>query len=108
MKKEQILGLIRNILIVLGGYFASEGYIDTNVLESTIGSLMVLIPLVWSVIDKTNRDLNVWKSIIRSAISTFGGVFISLNIIDEKVWNDIAGLIISVSSLFLSFKENKK
>lgn len=108
MKKEQILGLVRNILIVIGGYLSTEGFLDINVIESTIGSIMVIIPLVWGIIDKTNRELNVWYSIIRSALSAFGGIFISLNVIDEKVWNDIAGLIISIFSLFLSFTENNK
>ena len=57
---EAILGVVRAILAAVGGYFVSKGVLDEGVVNSIIGSLMVIITGVWSVVSK--RKSNVTTS----------------------------------------------
>ena len=48
MEKEQIYGLIRHGLTVLGGVFVAKGYIDADVVSEAVGAILTLIGVVWS------------------------------------------------------------
>jgi len=48
MNKEQLLGLARHILTILGGYFIAKGTIDADQLEQVVGGLVGLIGFGWS------------------------------------------------------------
>jgi len=48
MGKEQINGLIRHALTVLGGALVTKGYIDADIVPEAVGAVMTLIGVVWS------------------------------------------------------------
>lgn len=48
MEKEQIYGLIRHALTVLGGAFVTKGYIDAEIVPEVVGAVMTLVGVVWS------------------------------------------------------------
>ena len=48
MEKEQIYGLIRHALTVVGGALVAKGYIDADVVGEAVGAVLTLIGVVWS------------------------------------------------------------
>ena len=48
MTKEQLFGLIRHGLTVLGGALVAKGYIADDISSESIGIIMSIIGLVWS------------------------------------------------------------
>lgn len=48
MNKEQMLGLLRHILTIIGGYYIAKGSVDADQLEQLIGGLISLIGFGWS------------------------------------------------------------
>lgn len=48
MNKEQLLGLARHILTILGGYYIAKGTLDADQLEQVVGGLVSLIGFGWS------------------------------------------------------------
>lgn len=52
MKKEQILGLVRHALTIIGGALIAKGYVQEDMVGEVIGSVMSLTGVIWSIIDK--------------------------------------------------------
>lgn len=48
MEKEQIYGLIRHGLTILGGALVTKGYIDADIVGEAVGAVLTLIGVVWS------------------------------------------------------------
>ncbi len=48
MEKEQIFGLIRHALTVVGGALVAKGYIEEDVVPEAVGAIVALIGVVWS------------------------------------------------------------
>lgn len=64
MSQEQILGLVRQILPVLGGVAVSFGWLTTNqvsdvtaTLLQIAGPIMIVGSAIWSAINKTKANL---------------------------------------------------
>jgi len=55
MSKEQIFGLIRHGLTIVGGALVAKGYIGDELSEEMIGTAISLIGIVWSFIDKKKK-----------------------------------------------------
>jgi hypothetical protein len=55
MSKEKVLGVVRHILTFTGGILVAKGFIEESVSGELIGSVMTIIGLVWSIVDK-NKD----------------------------------------------------
>lgn len=54
--KAAILGLVRHILTTAGGYFVGNGTLTGAESETAIGALVALVGVVWSVIEKRQRN----------------------------------------------------
>jgi hypothetical protein len=52
LTKEQILGIVRHALTFVGGIVVMKGLVDETMVTEIIGSVMTLVGVVWSVIDK--------------------------------------------------------
>jgi len=52
MNKEQVLGLLRHTLTVLGGVLVTRGYIDDSMLAEGAGIITSLVGFIWSVVSK--------------------------------------------------------
>lgn len=55
MKLDMILGLVRHILTLVGGYYVSRGTIDQSTADTAIGALTALAGVSWSIHDKASR-----------------------------------------------------
>jgi hypothetical protein len=52
MNKEQILGVVRHVLTTVGGILIANGLIDDGSVTEIIGSVITLVGVIWSVVDK--------------------------------------------------------
>ncbi len=57
MNQEQLLGAIRSILSVLGGWAVGHGYISGDQLTMFTGAVMAIAPLIWSFLAHTDKAM---------------------------------------------------
>ena len=55
LTKEQIMGIIRHALTVVGGIVVMKGLVDEAVITEIIGGAMTLTGAVWSIINKKEK-----------------------------------------------------
>lgn len=55
MNKAQVLGLIRTVLIAVGGYAVGKGIFDSATVNDIAGSVVVIIGAVWSVLSPEKK-----------------------------------------------------
>ena len=55
MEKEQIFGLVRHALTIVGGALVAKGYLAEEGLDEVYGSIMALLGVVWSYAAKRER-----------------------------------------------------
>ena len=55
MTREMILGIVRHILTLGGGYFVARGQIDASTADTLVGSVISLGGVVWSIAEKGKR-----------------------------------------------------
>lgn len=108
MNKEQILGLVRQILTFGGVYLATKGIVDSATIELVIGAILAITVTIWGWIDKSNRELSVWLSLTRHLVSAIGAIVVGTGILSESLFNDISGIVIGLVSVILSVLENRK
>ena len=56
MKKEQLFGLIRHALTVIGGGLVAKGYLEDAVAQEIIGILISTAGIIWSFVDKKKKE----------------------------------------------------
>jgi hypothetical protein len=54
--KQALLSAIRNLLAAGGAALAAKGFIDEATVSQVIGSVMVIVPIVWGVWDKYRAE----------------------------------------------------
>ena len=52
MNKDQLLGILRHTLTVLGGILVTRGYIDDSMLAEGAGIITSLVGFIWSMASK--------------------------------------------------------
>lgn len=52
MNKDQVLGLVRHILTLVGGVLIAKGLATEAMSEELVGSAMSLVGIVWSIVSK--------------------------------------------------------
>jgi hypothetical protein len=57
MNSEQILSILRQMMLFGGGWFVSKGWFDTAGLNELVGSLSALIAAVWAIYTRRNTGL---------------------------------------------------
>mgnify|MGYP003146756111 CR=1 FL=1 len=55
MEKEQIFGLARHALTIIGGALVAKGYIGDELSEEIIGVLVSTAGIIWSFIAKKKK-----------------------------------------------------
>lgn len=53
--KDSILGVIRHILTLGGGYFTADGLATQDEVTTAVSAAVALVGFVWSIIDKKSR-----------------------------------------------------
>ena len=54
--KQAILSAVRSILLGVGSVLAAKGVVDDATVQSMIGSVMVIVPIVWGILDKYRSE----------------------------------------------------
>jgi hypothetical protein len=49
MKADIVLGLVRHILTLIGGYYVSKGQVDQSSVDTVIGAVTGIAGVAWSV-----------------------------------------------------------
>lgn len=62
MDQAQILGILRGVLAALGGSLVANGVINDGQLQTIIGAVLTIAPIVWSVIQKHQQYVAVVKA----------------------------------------------
>jgi len=52
MKKEQLFGLARHLLTILGGAAVAKGYMDEEITQEVIGVILTIFGIAWSIKSK--------------------------------------------------------
>lgn len=52
---EAVAGLIRHALTTVGGVLAAKGYLDSGMVEASVGAVVTLVGVVWSLVAKRKR-----------------------------------------------------
>ena len=56
LMKDTLLGIIRHTLTTAGGSLIAKGVLTTNTLDESVGALVTLIGVVWSIVSKKQQD----------------------------------------------------
>jgi hypothetical protein len=48
MSIDQILGIVRSILVAIGGFLVGKGYISSDTVNWVVGGVLTLGPAIWS------------------------------------------------------------
>lgn len=61
MNQEQIISIVRQILLAVGGFLVGKGYFDSETMVALAGAISVVIGSVWAIFSRTD------KAIVQSA-----------------------------------------
>ena len=50
-----VLGLVRHILTIAGGFLVSSGTLDQPDVETGVGAILTISGIAWSIFDKKRR-----------------------------------------------------
>ncbi len=71
VQRQALLGVVRGVLIAIGGYLVNKGYVEQTLVNELVGSLMILFPIVWSVAQKIVSHERTQSALSKSYISGF-------------------------------------
>ena len=106
MNKEQILGLIRQILTVVLTVLAAKWFQDGQVTEGVIASVVGAVATIWGIIDKSQKGLSAWASAARHVVSIGAGL-IFVFAPGNKVLIDIVAAVMAFLTALASTQANK-
>ena len=52
MQKEQVLGLVRHALTVIGGAAVANGYLEESITQEIVGVVLTVVGIIWSITSK--------------------------------------------------------
>lgn len=108
---SNIFAIIRTLLSLFGAWLLGHNLFGTTIDESLwqeiAGTVLVVISLVWTILDKT-AGIEKVEGVIRQFLTAAGGLFISLGIIKEETVTIISGVISSLLPYILSLLGKKK
>ena len=106
MKREQRLGLVREILMSGGAALIAFGVIRESFdLVPAIGAIMAIISLIW-VFRAKDSTPQVIVSLIRKAFSAAGGALVAYGCLNPEQREAIGGLVFAIISLLSSAASN--
>lgn len=57
MNSEQIVSIVRQVLLFVGGFIVAKGWIDTATLTTVVGALITLGTSFWATYTRRNNGL---------------------------------------------------
>lgn len=105
MNKEQILGLVRQILTVVFTVLAAKWFQDGAITEGIIAGIIGAVATIWGIVDKSQKGLSAWASAGRHVVSVAAGlVFVFAP--GNKVLIDIIAAVLAVLTALASTQAN--
>lgn len=112
--KENILSIIRHILVAVGAYLVGKNFlgnaIDAESWQGWVGAAITAISVVWGVIDKT-ATIEMVQSGLRSVVTFVGTMLVASGKIKGELLTSLLAIIsIGVPMLYsqLSIQKSKK
>lgn len=59
-----IMGILRHILTIVGGYLAAKFAINANMLDAGISAIVALVGISWSIVSKTPYDASASELVL--------------------------------------------
>lgn len=100
MNKDQIWGLVRPILTAVLTGLAAKWFKDEATVQAIVAGVGALFFAIWAVVDKSQKGLPAYASILRHAVAIATGVVLAV-IPDNKSaleWLGIIGTILAALS----------
>jgi F0F1-type ATP synthase assembly protein I len=69
--KQSVLSAVRSLLIMAGGSLATHGYINEGSVNEIVGSVMVILPVVWGIWNKFATEK---KTVAREVTAVNAGI----------------------------------
>jgi hypothetical protein len=106
MNKEQVIGLVRQILTFVSVFLITKGIIPQTLANEIITGVIILAMVVWSWVDKSNRNLSVWMVFVRQALTIVGAFIMGKGLIKAEIWNEVIAMVMTLTSIVLSYIGN--
>ena len=110
LNREQILTIIRALLIAIGGFLVGNhlfGHlVDLAYWDLIVGGLMSLVVGIWSWNDK-DTTFEKRMAFVRSSLSFIGGIVISSGVVQPQTWDSITGLVLTILPIIMSNQQKK-
>lgn len=108
---SNILALIRMLLSGFGAFLLGKNLfghaIDESLWQEIVGSVMIVISLVMTVINKSS-GLEMIEGLVRQLLTALGGLLTGLGIVKTETYQAIAGIIGALLPYILSLLGKKK
>lgn len=106
MRKEQILGQLRELLTAGAAAFVTFRSIDGFDPQAAIAAIVAVIALIWGIWEK--QSWGVVASLVRKAFSAAGSALVTYGIMTGDQNAAIAGVLGPAIALLTSFRANGK
>lgn len=106
MKKDQVLGIIRQVVTVVLTVFAAKWFQDGDNTQAIIAAVVGAATVIWGIADKSLKGLSAWASAGRHIVSIAAGlVFVFAP--GNKILIDTIAAILAVLTALASSGANK-
>ena len=106
MKKEQLLGLIRELLMAGGAALASFGVVKEGFdALPAVGAVMALISLVWAISDKSGGAAQI-GTLVRKALSAAGGAIAAYGLASPDQIGAVSAVLLPIVAMAWSNSTN--
>jgi len=84
MKKEVVLGFLRQAFTAIGPFLVAQGFagVQTDVVGVTGGAILAITGLVWGIVDKSGALVPSLLSVGRHLIGATSGILIASGALD--------------------------
>jgi len=102
MKKQKLLGLIRELMSAIGAGLVTHGLMTNTHMEYFLGFFMVLASLMFAIYEKQGQEIVF--TLVRKLMSSAGGVVIALGILTPDKIESLLGIVGPLIALTWSVK----
>ena len=111
MSKETVFSLIRTLLMFCGAFLIGHNlfgqFIDSSMLEEILGSVMAIIGLIWSIVDKTST-IEALQSTLMNVMKFFGGLLVASGKISGETLVHVMGFVAVLAPMLYQYLSKKK
>lgn len=111
MKKDQIISVVRSVLLAVGSFFAGKLFfgtmLDADMWQGIVGAVVGLGAAIWGVLDKT-ATIEMLQSALRSIVIVSGGFLITTGKLKADTLNSILSLVAVITPILYGWLSQLK